>query len=375
MLLRERQRELRERYVRDGRVQRGLPPVRGRVRQQQQHEQLRGDVRGVRSSCELDGNLRRYELRLHLQCVVPLLPGRAGWPLREQQQHQQLRIVVHGLHAAGELDGHVQRHQLRLHVQRRLPRVFGRLLPGHRLHALRRDVHGLPDSRKRHRDLHGRDVRDLVQRRLSQLQRSVCQQLEYGHVRRFVHLVRAAVERNLDVRWNVVRLFVQRAVQRVWRRLLRAVHRRDSLWLVLERVLGDQRNAVLHERCLRHRVVQRRVPRVQRCLRQQQQHEQLRNAVHSVSDGTAAPGRRDLRRRQLWADVPCGLRQLRRQQLEWMRNRSDVQPHGVRLVRHGLRGQPDLREQRMRDDRGTAVPSANSRDDRVPGSRARAVHP
>ncbi len=100
-------------------VQRRLSQLRGRVRQQQQHRQLRHVVVcGVpRAAGERDGDLRRRLMWLLVQRRLPQLRRR----VREQFEHGDMRRFVHGVRAACERNRDLRWHVVRVHVQRRLP--------------------------------------------------------------------------------------------------------------------------------------------------------------------------------------------------------------------------------------------------------------
>ncbi len=296
------------------------------MREQQQHEQLRSTLHGVLAAREFDCDVRRIGVRIRLQFGLPHL--RRG--VLDQHERQLVWIVLLAMLCAGECHRDVRRNHVRFCLRRRLPRMRSFVRGQHRSHSVRGDVHGLLRAVQRRRDLYDDGwadvpVRHFVQRGLSQLQRGVREQLEHRDLRHVVRLVQPTGECGLDLRRHVVRLHVQRSVQRLRRRVLCAVYRQVELRLVRERVLGAERNAELHRRDVRRRVVQRRLPRVWGVVRPEHEREQLRAVfMHAVHD--SAQHDRHVRRPQLWVYVRDRLREPRRERGERLRvSRDDDQ--------------------------------------------------
>jgi hypothetical protein len=145
---------------------------------------------------ECDRDLRRFDLRLHVQCRVPPVRQR----LCQQYRPAQLRnVVVQPVQRPDERLGDVQRNGLRDLVRGDVSRVR-RQLPEQQQHRfVRFVVRGMRSARERRLDLQRHGLRLHVQRWLPSLRRDVRQQHASRQLRQLLHGVFSAGQRLCDV--------------------------------------------------------------------------------------------------------------------------------------------------------------------------------
>lgn len=234
----------------------------------------RGELRAVRERVRrCDARLRPVRVRRDLPAGPPALRIELCRRRDRSAALRELRHAVRGGRArAGDLRLGGMRDRMRRGVRRlqraRVRRVRGR--PRRDADRLRRLWIGVRHRRRgrvlRCRKVHVRRVRAGARRLRCGTGVRDRAGLD-GRLRRVRDELRYARERDAELQWRRLcpRLHggLRRLQRRLRRRLRAAARQRDRLWRVWPRLRACERHRCLHVRHLRHRIVQRRLPRLQ----------------------------------------------------------------------------------------------------------------